>query len=338
MADTRAYRRGNYPPLLDAIAGVVLALIIGLRFEVGGDWFNYQDHYFEVKGASLAEIFERSDPGYFLLTWLSSELDTGVYLVNLVFGVLFSWGLIAFCRAQPRPLLALAVAIPYLVIVVAMGYSRQGVAIGLAMLGLVRLANGQNIQFVVCIALAATFHKTAVLLIPMAVLANPRGRLWSSVWVGLTAVLMYWALLADSVEGLLVNYVQAQYQSEGAAIRVAMNALPAALLLLLRSRAQWQSVAERNLWSLMAWLAIITVAALFLLPSSTAVDRMALYLIPLQIFVFSRLPDWLGKAGQRRVWVSAIVIYYAAVLFVWLFFAKHAQYWLPYRFYPLELL
>ena len=31
-------------------------------------------------------------------------------------------------------------------------------------------------------------------------------------------------------------------------------------------------------------------------------------------------------------------MYYSAVLFVWLNFATHSQYWLPYRFYPLELL
>jgi hypothetical protein len=36
--------------------------------------------------------------------------------------------------------------------------------------------------------------------------------------------------------------------------------------------------------------------------------------------------------------VVAVVLYYAAVLLVWLVFATHSQYWLPYRFYPLESL
>jgi hypothetical protein len=29
-----------------------------------------------------------------------------------------------------------------------------------------------------------------------------------------------------------------------------------------------------------------------------------------------------------------VVAYSAAVLFTWLTFAVHAQYWVPYRFYP----
>ncbi|WP_159431089.1 EpsG family protein [Fontimonas thermophila] len=320
--------------------GIVLVLMIGFRFEVGGDWFNYQAHYFDVLDVPLGEVLERPDPGYYLLTWLSAQWGLGVFLVNTVCGVLFSWGLLAFCQAQPRPWLALAVAVPYLVTVVAMGYSRQGVAIGLAMLGLVRLARHQNLQFVLCVGLAATFHKTAVLLIPLAVLANPRGRLWSALWVGITAALMYWALLAESVDALVTNYIVAEYEyeSEGAAIRVTMNALPAMLLLLFRRRVVWQSAAERNLWSLMAWAALATIPLLILLPSSTAVDRMALYLIPLQPFVFSRLPDWLARFGGRRIWIVSILAYYAAVLFVWLLFASHAQYWLPYRFYLFELL
>jgi hypothetical protein len=252
--------------------------------------------------------------------------------------VLFSWGLVAFCRQQPRPWLALAVAVPYMVVVVAMGYSRQGEALGLAMLGLVGLARRNNLQFVLLVALAATFHKSAVLLVPLAVLAEPRGRLWTGLWVGIAAVLLYWVLLADSVDALMAGYVEAQYQSEGAAVRIAMNAMPAALLLLLRKRVAWQQVAERNLWTMLALAALAAVVALLVSPSSTAVDRVALYLIPLQLFVFARLPDLLGHGRDRRHWVVAVVLYYAAVLLVWLVFATHSQYWLPYRFYPLESL
>ena len=117
-----------------------------------------------------------------------------------------------------------------------------------------------------------------------------------------------------------------------------MNALPAALLLLLRKRVAWQQVAERNLWTMLALAALAAVVALLVSPSSTAVDRVALYLIPLQLFVFARLPDLLGHGRDRRHWVVAVVLYYAAVLFVWLNFASHAHSWLPYRFYPLESL
>ena len=312
------------------MVGILLALFVGLRHEVGGDWFNYESNYLDMVGMPISEVFERGDPGYNLLSLLSIEVGGGVYLVNLVSGALFSVGLAAFCRQQPRPWLALAVALPYMVVVVAMGYSRQGVALGLAMLGMAGLAKKSNLQFVLCVALAATFHKSAVLLVPLAVLATPRGRLWTGVWVGIMAGVLYYVLLADSVDGLVAGYIDAQYQSEGAAIRVAMNALPAVLILLLRKRIVWQP-AERNLWLAMALLSLGSVVWLLMSPSSTAVDRMALYLLPLQLFVFSRLPDLMGRGRGLRNWVAAVVAYYAAVLFVWLNFATHSDHWLPYR-------
>ena len=41
------------------------------------------------------------------------------------------------------------------------------------------------------------------------------------------------------------------------------------------------------------------------------------------------------RAFDSPVLRVAVMLYSAAVLFVWLGFATHAQYWLPYRFYPL---
>lgn len=316
------------------LTGVALSLLIGLRHEVGGDWFNYEAHYRNTIGAPLAEALEKNDPGYYLLIWLSTQIDGGIYLVNMVFGTLFSVGLVVFCRNQPRPWLALTVAVPYMIIVVAMGYSRQGVALGLAMFGMVGLAKHQNLRFVLCIALAATFHKSAVILVPLAALASSRGRLWTSLWVGASAAALYWLLLADSVDKLVLGYLEAKYQSEGAAVRIAMNALPATLLLVFRKRFSWPP-AERNLWVLMSLAALGAVVALELSPSSTAVDRVALYLIPIQLFVFTRLPDALGRTDQRRYWVVATVLLYALVQLVWLTMASHATYWLPYLFYPL---
>lgn len=71
------------------------------------------------------------------------------------------------------------------------------------------------------------------------------------------------------------------------------------------------------------------IVLLFTLGFSTALDRMALYFIPLQLVVFSYLPSLLK--GSKQTWTFLIILYYALILFVWINFAKHAQYWLPYQ-------
>ena len=62
------------------------------------------------------------------------------------------------------------------------------------------------------------------------------------------------------------------------------------------------------------------------------VDRLSLYLIPLQLAVLPRVA-YLFKA--RKLGRLLVMLYSAAVLFVWLNFAVHAEYWVPYQFYPL---
>jgi len=226
--------------------------------------------------------------------------------------------------------------VPYLVIVVAMGYSRQGSALGLVMPGLVALGRRETRWFVFWVVLGAAFHKSAVILLPVAALVATRNRYWTTLWVGVVALGAYMLLLEEAVESLVTDYVEAEYQSQGAIIRLLMNAVPAVILLLWRRRFEF-SEAEAVLWR---WFAIISLALLgvFLVsPSSTAVDRVALYMLPLQLVVFAHLPDVLGHRGRRNdELVLAVLFYYATVQFVWLNFASHAVAWLPYRFYPLE--
>lgn len=318
------------------LVAVALALLIGLRVEVGGDWFNYFNYLEIAASEDLVTLLAREDPGYMLLNWLSFQLGAGVFGANLFGGLFFSIGLVVFCRRLPRPWLALAVAVPYTVIVVGMGYSRQGIALGFAMLGLVALARRSTLWFVVWVVLGATFHKSAVLLLPISALASSRNRYWTAMWVGVVAGVAYYVLLADAVDALVTNYIDAEYQSQGALIRLVMNALPAAILLAWPKRF-WFSAGELQLWRWFAIISLVLLAILLATPASTAVDRVALYMLPLQMVVFSHLPDVIGTRGQRNAQVVfAVLLYYAAVQFVWLNFATHATYWLPYRFLPLE--
>lgn len=313
-------------------AGLALTLIIGLRHEVGGDWFNYFRYLWLVQHQSLGEAITQSDPAYMLFNWLSVHAGWGIYGVNLLCAIAFVSGLVVFCRAQARPSLALVVAIPYVVMVLGMGYSRQGIALGLGMIGLVALVNRSTMWFVFWVVMAATFHKSAVLLVPIAALASSKNKYWTAAWVSVAAVLAYVVLLEDEVQSLYASYIEAGYQSQGALIRLLMNAIPAALFLWFRKRFRF-SPEEYKLWLWISVLSLVMLVLLAVSPSSTAVDRVALYFLPLQLVVFSRLPEVLGSWGKNnQAWVLLVILYYALVQFVWLNFATHAYAWLPYRF------
>jgi hypothetical protein len=326
-------RRAHWPNVW-RIVYVFLVLMIGLRHEVGGDWMTYIELLNSYTDPTTADKFGFQDPAFVLFNILAASTGTGVYLLNLLSAIFFSWGLVVFCRAQPRPWLALVVAVPYLITVVAMGYTRQGVAIGIAMVAMVALGQGNTVRFFLWILFAALFHKSAIILIPMAILASTKRRVFTLLWVSVAGFALFAVLLQEASSVLIEGYIQAGYQSSGAAIRIAMNAVPAVLLLVFRKRFEL-SDSQRSFWTWMAWSALLLVALLIVSPSSTAVDRVALYWIPLQLFVLSRLPNALGKRdGKNAGWVCAVVGYSAAVHFVWLVYADTAFAWLPYQFYP----
>jgi len=320
------------------IVMLALTLVVGWRHHVGGDWSSYLLHYYRAIYSSHSPDWWWNDPGYRLLEWIALQANWGIYGINLLAAAIFSFGLVVFCRHLPRPWLALAVAVPYLVIILGMGYSRQGVALGCIMAGLAALGNGKVRRFVMFALIGASFHKSAVVLLPLAALAASKDRLSTAIWVGLVTAAAYVTLLEDSVESLRAGYLEAEYQSEGALVRLLMNALPAGIMLWKRDRFSLDKPQNR-LWLWLALIALALLALYFISPSSTAVDRMGLYLLPLQLKVFSHLPEVFGRRnGNNQTWVLAVLGYYAAVEFVWLNYAVHAFAWLPYRWYPLEWL
>lgn len=329
-----APRRGT--PGLQRLAwvllGVLFTLLIGFRYQVGADWVPYLLIHDAALGVPLSEAIDITDPAYALLNWLSGLAGGQIFLVNLVCGAIVMAGVIGFSRRQPLPWLALLVAVPYLIVVVAMGYTRQSAALGFQLLALVALMDGHVRRFVLLVAAGALFHMSALLLLPLAALAHSRNRAWTLVWVGLAGLGLSAVLLVDYLERLWQVYLVGQMLSEGGAIRVAMNALPAVLLLIYRKRLA-PDENERRLW---VWMAIFALACIPLLGfASTAVDRVALYFIPIQLYVFSRVHRLFADGQLRSVAVLGVILGYGLVQWVWLSQARHAFAWLPYQFYPL---
>ncbi|MFK5892030.1 MAG: EpsG family protein [Pseudomonadota bacterium] len=308
--------------------GVLFTLFIGLREHVGGDWNNYLGHFNTMYYYSLSEILGRSDPGYYSINWLLQDWGFEIYAVNLICGAIFTMGLIILCRQQPNPWLAFIVAIPYLIVVVAMGYARQAVAIGFVFWAIAALRDNQFMRFLLLVALAATFHKSAVLMIGLGLFLQGNGKLIRFFAVAAIGFGIWSAFLAQYQDTLWQNYVAVKMQSQGAFIRVAMNFVPASLFIIFRK--QWKRTYQDYTFWLM--IALGSVASIFVVGlAPTAIDRVSLYFTPIQIVVFARLPQLLKDRIPIKTSTWAIVLFYLLVLFVWLNYATHARFWLPYR-------
>jgi len=277
--------------------------VIGLRYEVGGDWDAYLGYLNTAADLNFWQIGVLGDPGYIAINWFSSQLGIGIVGVNLISGAIFASGLIAFSQTLPRPWLALAIAVPYMVIVVAMGYVRQGVALGLIMTGLAWLQRGNYLRYLVWVLIATTFHKSAIVMVPFALLVLGCNRIFQILMVGLMCLAGFVWLLKDSIGHFFSLYLEAGYASDGSFVRLLMTLVPA-LILLIFFRSFNFSPAQKKMWFWMSILAILLFAILFFSPSSTAVDRIALYLLPLQLVVFASLPDIFGYPfPNKKIWM-----------------------------------
>lgn len=317
---------------------VFLIAVIGLRYRVGGDWATYQHVFYSTSTLDLIGAVtsdSRVEPGYLFVNWVGGQLGAGVWFVNLVCAAMFTAGLMRICKQQPNPWLALVVATPFLIIVVAMGFTRQAAALGGLMLGIADLIERRSLlRFVAYVLLGSLFHRTVLFFVPVVLFAGARTRTVAILLAAIAVVLAYVLFIRGG--GMSVyepGYVQQKLDAAGARIRVAMNVV-AALVLLFNKDSFYASHEEKLVWKTFAILAVICGLALAVVPSSAVVDRMAMYLIPLQVFVFSRLPTVFSQTGRRSHFLRLLVVLYsAAVLFVWLNYAVNAGSWIPYRSY-----
>ena len=334
LAGNSARISGHHTPAraLFLLGAVGMICLIGFRYEVGGDWLTYEMIFNGVARNGLATALRNGDPAYQAVNWLVHAVGYKIWLVNLICGAIFGWGLFRFASAQPAPWLAVAIAVPYMVIVVAMGYTRQGVALGILMAGLARQAKGAGtLNFAVYVAFAASFHKTAAIAFPLVALSARGSRVVNFLIVISASVVLYDFFLSESMDDYVHAYLDTEYSSQGALVRIAMNMVAAALLWGFKGRLGF-SDHERKLWRNFSLASVAALVMLAVGPSSTAVDRISIYLMPLQIAVLTRF----ALVGRNRVaGTVAVLAYVFAIEFVWLNYAQFSRLWVPYQFFPL---
>ncbi|WP_429121203.1 EpsG family protein [Aeromonas allosaccharophila] len=306
----------------------ILVLFIGLRYQVGGDWYTYLDMYNEISKLDLYSAVLYTDPAYGLLNWISYKWSLGIYFVNFSCAVIFSVGLYRLCVSLPQPWFALLISTPFLVTVVAMGYSRQAAATGFGMIALVMLLERRAWKFIFYVFMASLFHKTALFYFLFFPLTLPPVRIGIKILIVIILICVAFILLYRSIGGMWAIYITQGMESRGGLARVLLNTIPG--ILFLSSRHQWYS-RWPHYYGLLFWLSIISIVLLPLqFLSSTVIDRVSLYVIPLQMIVFSTLP-LLYESGLKYLFLIGSTVMYFSIYIYWLMFSYYAQYyWIPY--------
>lgn len=313
-----------------AIAFVVLTLFIGLRHKVGMDWNNYVRIADWISGATIIESFQRAEPGFALFTWVSTRLGTGIYGVHLVGAVVFCLGLFRLCSTTDNAWMGLLVSFPILITAVANSASRQIIAIGILMWLLAEWKEASLKKRIAIILLACAFHYSAAFMLVFAALELNIGRVAKTSLVvllaGGTILLMQ---MTGGGDYYITTYVTEQDEltfSPGAFQHIALNAAPAALMILgRRVRARLFPSQLMIQYGLLA-MALIPLAAV----ASVAAGRISLYLFPVSIYAFTGLPSIFSTPLARALVRLLVAFLMLMILWIWLNFANSAYAHIPY--------
>jgi hypothetical protein len=322
------FRRSR--PAFLMLAALPTILMIGLRWKIGPDWVSYKAIFESSHLYSFSQTITRPDAGFYTLNWALDQLNAPFWILNFVCGVVFTVGLTAFCSRQPNPWLAFLVAFPYLVIVIAMSALRQSVALGFLFLALNAYEDGRLNRFLVLGVIAAAFHGSALLMIPLCLLSYSKSNLQRVVLLIIALGLSYY-FFQDVFSHYARRYSTERMQSGGTAYRLAMNSL-AAVIFLAAGRRFALPPHISALWRNVSLCTLAFGLALALAPSSTALDRLLLYFFPLQFFVLSRIPQFVRQERLVAGQATLLVVAYAALIqIVFLSFGTFATSYVPYR-------
>lgn len=328
----RQSRKSQALPL--AVMFIVLFLFLALR-QTGGDYPTYARLYEIIQEEDLGAAMSNIEPLYGLLNWLSAQLDLGIYGVNAACALVFLGCLYRAALKERQPFFLLTLAIPYFVIVVGMGYTRQGVAAALILMSVVHLREGHPWRAVFSVLLASGFHYSAfgALALPIfAVTRHQRGVKWfasRALLLGVLAVSTSF-FFGQQVDTYSEHYISSdRYESGGAFLRSIVTA--AAAFMFFRRRREFRATySDYDIWRPFAMLGLVCVP--LALVASTAVDRVGLYLIPFQLVTFSRLPLVMNAGRSFNRIKMAVLFAYLLYFFVWLHLGNYAEeLWLPYR-------
>ena len=311
----------------------VFAFFIGFRHEVGCDWYGYYSTYEALASYTYSELFTSSGLisrglAFYVLSHITSQTSFGFYGFNFVCGIFLCWGLFYFCSRQPYPWLACLIAVPYLVIVVSMGYVRQSIAIGFLFFALNQLAQERHWRYSVLIVSGALFHTSLALLFPLVLISLYKKN--RSFFVIVLVLILFSSIYAFNMYGDIWNIYfssdLSRYVSKGALPRALLNAIPAVILLFISF--QRRSIICEPVWLVLAVLSILFVVIVQI--GASGFDRLALYLLPIQLYAWPKIIELVNVPILKRLIACFVIMLYGGYQYIWLNFSDHAGCWMPY--------
>ena len=326
----------NYKKFYIYLSFFLISLVIGFRHEIGGDWENYLFTFNNSNNYNFLEYLKNNYKHSFLYSfneWVFNNFNFSIHLLNFFCALIFSYGLIIFCKYQKNIYIGMLVSTPVLVISTGMGFTKQSVAIGVMLLTLSKYKSILKSFLLTLVAMSFHFSSFFIVFIHFFERKiNKQTILYVAIITLLAAVFIYDQLLSYIQYYILDKYQgKLSYLSEGAIYRLFLNSIPSVLFIFFYNK--FRIVVYSKFWLLISIFNILLFILVVTRPElSSFADRIGLYFLPIQILVFANL-EYIISDQKILFRINLItILYYLLILIFWLNFSNHKAFWVPYQF------
>ncbi|MCB2080628.1 MAG: EpsG family protein [Novosphingobium sp.] len=315
-----------------------LLFFMGGRMDVGCDFQTYAQRFrYTPTKIDWNTFWSQTEPFWEMLNILVRRAGLDFMWLNYAASAIMLAGYVRFVRILPNPVLLLALLFPIMLVQLGMSGVRQGIAVGLLLSGAVDFTKGRRIVTAGWIVLAAQFHSSAVVFLPIALLAQSRVntvRLLVAVAVATPAIAVLLGERMEVYQDRYIDDVYGEMTSNGAVIRYILAIFPCLLFVWYRERMRAVAGTSYNLLYTMAIVAAsISVTGVVNL---VILHRMTFYVMPfaMAMWIFL-LQDWPFEGTKKVVrFVPGAII--GGYLVFWLTLSRHADLcFTPYQNYAL---
>ena len=218
-----------------------LLTFIGLRYEVGVDWFAYNSIYAQIGNLNLYEVLKWDySVLYYFINWFGFNLNLNIWFVNLICSFFFVLGIFYAMKSSPYPWLILVISFPYTILAFSMNYTRQSAAFGLVLIALYFLFKKKKFKLTFFIFLSSQFHISTLLFVPVCLLSLVNFSIRKYIFLVFFSFLLLFFLF---LKGFLDGYIHMYFywrgdwnpdypiESTGSHLRIALNAVSGLLFL-----------------------------------------------------------------------------------------------------------
>lgn len=309
---------------------VILFIFIAFRHGVGGDFYPSSHSLEDLR---LSNVLDSINILSNILSLVSSKSGMDIYFYNIFCAFIICFSLYKLSYLFEYKSQLFIISFPILILIVAMGFTKQSASMGCLILSLYFFINNKLKISTLMMIIGTLFHFSLIIFF-FIFLKKKHFKSYKKNYQLMIFILFllitFFLLFYDNIRTYIQAYIYDEVKplSKGAFQRLIITIFCSTLYIYNRKKIL---KINKNYYFLDYFVAFsfLLLFILYFLNISTVIDRYNLYLIVIQIFIYSLIIQ-INKKFFVEIFLF-IYFKYFFILLVWIFFANNSFAWFPYE-------